>query len=92
MLQDGQIDEEALALQRDKVNEMLEKSKRELGAETVTLATARYKEVRSALSSRLANVWTPADRVNEAEQDRINARIHRIVSFTDEEPTPEETQ
>jgi hypothetical protein len=71
MLQDGQIDEEALALQRDKVNEMLEKSKRELGAETVTLATARYKEVRSALSSRLANVWTPADRVNEAEQDRI---------------------
>jgi hypothetical protein len=92
MLQDGQIDEELLALKRDEVNEMLEKSKRELGADTVTLATARYKEVRSVLSSRLANVWSPAQREDAAEQERINARIHRIVSFEDEEPTPEETQ
>lgn len=91
MLKDGVIDEEALKLQRDKVKETLDRSKRELGADTVTLATARYTEVRSALSGRLANIWTPAEREDAKAKARLNSRIHQIISF-EEEITPEETQ
>jgi uncharacterized protein YutE (UPF0331/DUF86 family) len=91
MLKEGIIDEEALKLQKDKVKETLDRSKRELGADTVTLATARYTEVRSALSGRLANIWTPAERESAQEQARLNSRIHEIISF-EEETTPEETQ
>lgn len=88
MLKNGEIDEELLNREREKVVKALGKATIDLDTETVTKATATYQEVKTQLSGRLANVWTPNERTSEAERTRINTRISRLLSF-DIEPVTE---
>ena len=81
MLQNGEIDEDILNEKRKEVVKALAKATVDLDADTVKQATAAYQEVKTQLSGRLANVWTPDERTSEAEKARINTRISRLLSF-----------
>ena len=81
MLQNGEIDEDILNEKRKEVVKALAKATVDLDTDTVKQATATYQEVKTQLSGRLANVWTPDERTSEAEKTRINARISRLLSF-----------
>ena len=81
MLQNGEIDEDILNEKRKEVVKALAKATVDLDADTVKQATATYQEVKTQLSGRLANVWTPDERTSEAEKTRINTRISRLLSF-----------
>lgn len=81
MLQSGEIDEEILAEARSEVLVTLEKTQNDLGAETVALATDKYKEVVDGLTSRFESMWTPDERVSQAEQERVTTRIDSLLSL-----------
>jgi len=81
MLQKGEIDEELLELRKAAVLGTLEKAKKDLGEETVTLATAQYQEVVSGLTSRFQDVWTRDERESQEEKKRLNQRIDSILSL-----------
>ena len=81
MLQNGEIDEDILNEKRKEVVKALAKATVDLDTDTVKQATAAYQEVKTQLSGRLANVWTPDERTSEAEKTRINTRISRLLSF-----------
>jgi hypothetical protein len=81
MLQKGEIDEELLELRKAAVLGTLEKAKKDLGEETVTLATAQYQEVVSGLTSRFQDVWTRDERESQEEKKRVNQRIDSILSL-----------
>lgn len=81
MLQEGEIDEELLATRKAAVLQTLEKAKNDLGAETVGLATARYQEVVTGLTTRFQSVWTADERDSQEEKKRINERIDSMLSM-----------
>ena len=79
MLQDGEIDEELLNTKKAEVIKTLEKAEKDLGAETVDLATERYQEVVTGLTSRFQDIWTPDERASQEEKKRIDARIDSLL-------------
>lgn len=81
MLQNGEIDEDALATKRAEVMETLEKAQNDLGADTVALATEKYQEVVSGLTSRFESMWTPDERASQAEKERVANRIDTMLSL-----------
>ena len=81
MLQSGEIDEETLATKRAEVMETLEKAQNDLGADTVALATERYQEVVTGLTSRFESIWSPEDRASQEEKKRVSERIDSLLSL-----------
>ena len=81
MLQNGEIDEDALATKRAEVMETLEKAQNDLGADTVALATEKYQEVVSGLTSRFESMWTADERESqELKRSELTNRIDTMLS------------
>ena len=81
MLRKGEIDEEVLEMRKASVLQTLEKAQNDLGADTVELATSRYQEVITGLTSRLESVWTPEERTSQEDKRRTAQRIDSLLSM-----------
>ena len=81
MLRDGVIDEEVLLSKKAEAMLTLEKTSRDLGAETVGLATKAYEEVVEGLTSRFQDMWTAEERSSEKERREVDERIGSLLSL-----------
>jgi len=81
MLRDGEIDEEVLLSKKAEAMLTLEKTSRDLGAETVGLATKAYEEVVEGLTSRFQDMWTAEERSSEKERREVDERIESLLSL-----------